>query len=239
MAAKKKTSKKSTASKSTATKSASARSATRSVSADAAKHGSSAKSKAKVRWPDAAVSENAPPLSAEDAYEIGRMIAERYQGELSLREIGEQEQLRLSPGALHRCLAVFRVCTNLNTTPKWQHLGFSHLNRLDALSAPQQKKLASQAEKQKWSVDRIEREVTRLRQSSKKTQRRGRPALPRFAKAAHQLKRFTDGRDDLLGDLDAAAGLERDRLKDLQSQVVMVRGQLDKLEQALKRAIKA
>lgn len=239
MAAKKKTSKKSTASKSTATKSASARSATRSVSADAAKNGSSAKSKAKVRWPDAAVSENAPPLSAEDAYEIGRMIAERYQGELSLREIGEQEQLRLSPGALHRCLAVFRVCTNLNTTPKWQHLGFSHLNRLDALSAPQQKKLASQAEKQKWSVDRIEREVTRLRQSSKKTQRRGRPALPRFAKAAHQLKRFTDGRDDLLGDLDAAAGLERDRLKDLQSQVVMVRGQLDKLEQALKRAIKA
>ncbi len=251
MAAKKKTSKKSTTSKTTSSRSATrsaptaaapttaASTAAATTKAGSSKSASPAKGKGKLRWPDAAVSDNAAPLSAEDAYEIGRLIAESYQGELSLREIGEQEQLRLSPGALHRCLAVYRVCTNLNTTPKWQHLGFSHLNRLDALSAPQQKKLASQAEKQKWSVDRIEREVTRLRQSSKKTQRRGRPALPRFAKAAHQLKRFTDGRDDLLGDLDAASGLERDRLKDLQTQVVMVRDQLDKLDHALKRAIKA
>ena len=81
--------------------------------------------------------------------------------------------------------------------------------------------------------------MTRLRQTSKKIQRRGRPALPRFAKAAHQLRRFTDGRDDLLGDLDAANSLERDRLKDLQTQVIQVKGQLDKLDQALKRAMKA
>ncbi|MEZ4372324.1 MAG: hypothetical protein AB7K71_16850 [Polyangiaceae bacterium] len=230
-----------------AKKKTSNKSTPKSVSTSAAKtNGNGAKAaakngngKAKVRWPDAAVSDNAPPLSAEDAYEIGRMISERYQGELSLREIGEQEQLRLSPGALHRCLAVYRVCNNLNTKPTWQHLGFSHLNRLDALTAAQQKKLAGQAEKQRWSVDRIEREVTRLRQTSKKTQRRGRPALPRFAKAAHQLRRFTDGRDDLLGDLDAAASLERDRLKDLQTQVIQVKGQLDKLDQALKRAMKA
>lgn len=234
MAAKKKTSNKSTP------KSVSASAVkTNGNGAKAAAKNGNGNGKAKVRWPDAAVNDNAPPLSAEDAYEIGRMISERYQGELSLREIGEQEQLRLSPGALHRCLAVYRVCNNLNTKPNWQHLGFSHLNRLDALTAAQQKKLAGQAEKQRWSVDRIEREVTRLRQTSKKTQRRGRPALPRFAKAAHQLRRFTDGRDDLLGDLDAANSLERDRLKDLQVQVLQVRSQLDKLDQALKRAMKA
>ncbi|MBX3184724.1 MAG: hypothetical protein KIT72_05035 [Polyangiaceae bacterium] len=186
-----------------------------------------------------ATNPQAGPLTASDAYEIGRLIAERYQGEVSLREIGNREQLRLSPGALHRCLAVYRVCANLGSKPNWAHLGFSHLNRLDALTPPQQKKLATLAEKQKWSVDRIEREVTRLRQTGKKTQRRGRPALPRFAKATHQLRRFTDGRDELLGDLDQLDTLDRERLKALQTQVAEVRVQLEKLDTAFKRAIKS
>ncbi len=189
-------------------------------------------------WPDVATNPQAGPLTASDAYEIGRLISERFQGEVSLRRIGEREQLRLSPGALHRCLAVYRVCTNLQAKPTWAHLGFSHLNRLDALTPQQQKKLATLAEKQKWSVDRIEREVTRLRQTGKKGQRRGRPALPRFAKATHQLRRFTDGRDELLGDLEQLGSFDRERLKALQAQVAEVRAQLDKLDGAFKRAIK-
>ena len=191
----------------------------------------------KIKWPEVAKRDDVGPLSAVDAYEIGKIIHDQFDDSTSLREIGEQQKLRLSPGALHRCLAVFRVCQNLGVQkPNWKHLGFSHLNRLDALTPAQQKRVASTAEKQEWSVDRIEREVTKLRQSSKKTQRRGRPALPRFAKAIHQLKRFTDGRDDLLGDLDAAEGLEPARLKELHSQVQAVKAQLDKVDTALTKA---
>lgn len=248
MAAKKKTSKKSVtkskapAKTNSAPKAAAAKAsapkarASKAAPAKAASAPKAAAAKSQINWPEVALSDNNSPLRAEDAYEIGRIISEHFEGSLSLREIGEQEQLRLSPGALHRCLAVYRVCTNLGTKPNWEHLGFSHLNRLDALNPQQQKKVAAQAEKQQWSVDRIEREVTRLRQTSKKTQRRGRPALPRFAKAAHQLRRFTDGRDDLLGDLDSVGEYDRNRVKEILTQVSEVREQLEKLEQALKRA---
>ena len=229
MAAKKKTTKKTTAKK-TAKKSA--------PKAKPAPKKVASRPKGKIKWPEVAKRTDVGPLSASDAYQIGQLIHEKFDDSHSLREIGEMEGLRLSPGALHRCLAVYRVCQNLGTEPKWAHLGFSHLNRLDALTAAQQKKVASVAEKQKWSVDRIEREVTKLRQASKKTQRRGRPALPRFAKAIHQLKRFTDGRDDLLGDLGAAAQLEAGRLKELQGHVSQVKTQLDKVDAVLLDALR-
>lgn len=142
----------------------------------------------------------------------------------------------MSAQALYRCAAIYEMCRDLDMQPNWEHVGMSHLSLVLGLSPAQQRRLVNQTEKQRWSVERLRSEATRLRATRKA--RKGRKPLPRFAKAVRQLDRFADGREDLLGDLESASTLEPDVLGEMIDRVVELRGQLDSLAKALRQAQK-
>lgn len=199
-----------------------------------------------VAWPEAVFDTRRGKLRPEDAYAVGRLIVEDlYAGErpehgrrgrTTFRKIASELEGRMSAQALYRCAAIYEMCRDLGMQPNWEHVGMSHLSLVLGLSAAQQRRLVNQTEKQRWSVEKLRTEATRLRATRKA--RKGRKPLPRFAKAVRQLDRFADGREDLLGDLESAAGLEPQVLNEMIERATELRGQLDTLVKALRQVAK-
>jgi hypothetical protein len=200
----------------------------------------------KTKWPEIVYDPRPTTLTTEDAFAIGKVIVEQlYGGErsqarserpTSVREIAKSLDGKFGQVTLNRCAAVYEMCRDLKIKPKFDHLRFAHLSRLTGLTEAQQKRLLKTAEKSEWSVERVQVEVKKLRAGKKR--RKGRPPLPAFVKAIHQLDRFVDGREDLMGDIAEAKALETDKLKDLKSRVDTVLGQLQSAKTALTKALK-
>lgn len=171
-------------------------------------------------------------MNLTDAYEIGHLVYENFDETVPLREIAESEGLRLNQLTLHRCLAAYRVCTNLGFTPDSSPLSFAYLVRLDMVPEKQQKKMLNRCLKEKWSAKQLENEIVRTRKRTPQT--RGRKPLPRFVKAVHQLEKFRDGNYELLGDVDRVGELDADTKKKLIGTIKDLQGKLKSLEKSLK-----
>lgn len=199
-----------------------------------------------VAWPDAVFDTRRGRLRPVDALNVGRVIVEElYAGErpehgrrgrTTFRKIAADLDGRMSAQALYRCAAIYEMCRDLNLKPTWEHVGMSHLSLVLGLSGAQQKRLIGQAEKQGWSVERLRNEATRLRATRKA--RKGRKPLPRFAKAVRALERFSDGRDDLLGDLESADSMDPKELLEMVERLNALRAQLETLGRSLRQAAK-
>lgn len=219
---------------------------TRRANKRAAPRATSHKRTAKTKWPDIVHDPRPTTLTTEDAYDIGKVIVEQlYGGErsqarserpTSVREIAKSLGGKFGQVTLNRCAAVYEMCRDLKIKPKFEHLRFAHLSRLTGLTAAQQKRLLKSAESGSWSVERVQVEVKKLRAGKKR--RKGRPPLPAFVKAIHQLDRFVDGREDLLGDITEAKNIETAELKELKSRVDSVLTQLQSAKTALSKALR-
>lgn len=206
--------------------------------------------RASVAWPSAVFEDRRGKLTTEDAYDVGRLIVEELyrgdrpehggRGRTTFRKISEEMNGRMSAQALYRCAAIYEMCRDLKLKPKWAHLGMSHLSLLLGLADPQKRRLLREAETGRWSVERLRLATGELRgRGTAGGARRGRKPLPRFARAVGQLERFLDGREELTGDLAAAANLDRERVKDLLAKVTAVQKQLTSVQKGLTKAARA
>ncbi len=206
----------------------------------------SGSAKPSVAWPDAVFDTHRGRLRPVDALNVGRVIVEDlyagerpehgHRGRTTFRKIAADLDGRMSAQSLYRCAAIYEMCRDLGLQPNWEHVGMSHLSLVLGLSGAQQKRLIAQAEKQHWSVERLRNEATRLR-ASRKT-RKGRKPLPRFAKAVRALERFSDGREDLLGDLESAESMDAELLLEMVERLKALRKQLETLGRSLRQAAK-
>ncbi len=186
--------------------------------------------KKRAVWPETAFS-GAPALGAKDAVEIGRVVYQHFP-ETSVPEIVKSEKLNLTPMTLNRCLAAYRVATELGAG-KWEHLSFAMLRTLDSLVAQQQGTVARRASKERWSAHQLQAEVARLNKQ-KKGKRRGRPALPSIVRAVNQLTSFAASPRGIAASVDSIAELTPEQLDQLHRSTQALRGELKRLESRLK-----
>ncbi len=180
---------------------------------------------------------------------MGQLIIDRlYGGDLSAwRAQGPKEvsfetlaartghDLLVSASSLYRAVALFELTERLAIS-KWKSLGVSHLRAVLGLADRDQRPLLAAAEKEKWTVERLEAEVSKLRSAAHR--RRGRPPLPAFIKTVHRIaKALVHPMRDLSGldDVNRLTHVEIVRLHGLAAQA---REHLQMLETHLAAALR-
>lgn len=174
------------------------------------------------------------------ALDVGRIVIHRIFGGLdafrekgrnhpSYRELARHPELNLGPTALFRAVAVYEMCRRLSVRPETTRLGLSHLRELINLPESVQSQLLADAERDEWTVRRLQREVrtVRTRLSGKK----GRPALPSVLKGARLIERTT------AESLEVAASIRPEAALDARRTLVTARQRIDKAIHALDAAI--
>jgi hypothetical protein len=132
---------------------------------------------------------------------VGKLIIEKfYRNDLtrwrlrgpksaSFRKLSTHPELPMSPGALYRCVAVFELVQRVGVGTL-NHLGTSHMRTVLGLAEDQQWDMLQRAERERWTVQRLQREVSMIRARDK--HRGGRPPLLPEVKAARALRRTLD-----------------------------------------------
>lgn len=132
---------------------------------------------------------------------VGKLIIEKfYRNDLSrwrqrgpksasFRKLSTHPELPMSPGALYRCVAVFELVQRVGVGTL-NHLGTSHMRTVLGLAEDQQSDMLQRAERERWTVQRLQREVSMIRARDK--HRGGRPPLLPEVKAARALRRTLD-----------------------------------------------
>jgi hypothetical protein len=128
-------------------------------------------------------------------------------------------------------LAVFELCERLNCGESLRHLGLSHLRAV--LSAPEAEQacLIAAAEKEGWSVARLERAVAE--QSRVTRHRGGRPRSPAYVKSIRRMGELMN--PQALEGLDEVDRLEPGQARELLRVVGRVRERISLIEQVLVR----
>ncbi len=180
---------------------------------------------------------------------IGQLVIDRlYGGDLNAwRAQGPKEasferlaaraghDLLVSASSLYRAVALFELTERLAIS-KWKSLGVSHLRAVLGLPDRDQRPLLSAAEREKWTVKRLEAEVSKLRSSADR--RRGRPPLPAFIKTVHRIaKALVHPMRDLSG-LDHLDRLTHVEIVRLHGLVAQAREHLQVLETRLAAALR-
>ncbi|MBX3183460.1 MAG: hypothetical protein KIT72_03160 [Polyangiaceae bacterium] len=189
--------------------------------------------KKRIVWPETAFS-RAPALGANDAVAIGRVVYQHFP-HTSVPEIVKSEQLNLTSMTLNRCLAAYRVATELGEG-NWEHLSFAMLRTLDSLAERQQAQVAKRASKEKWSAHQLQAEVARLNKQ-KKGKRRGRPALPSIVRAVNQLTSFAASPRGIGASLDSIPELTPDQAGRLRQATQALQAELRSLDSRLRQAL--
>lgn len=155
------------------------------------------------------------------AYDIGKLVVDRFYGgdieelhrrgakDASLRKLAEHPALDRSRSWLHQSIGIYALVERRGGVHTCGHLGSSHVRAVLALPHKDQDKLLEKAQEQGWTVKELEAEAKKVHEHTKQG-KGGRPALPRFVKSVHALKRFVDEGDDLFGDLDQVDELDDD-----------------------------
>jgi hypothetical protein len=176
--------------------------------------------------------------------EIGKMIVhDLYQDDLanwrsrgvkdaSFGKLAEIVEPHVSRATLQRAVAIFDLTQRLGVS-SWKNLGSSHLRAVLGLPDQDQKRLLGHADRNNWTVARLEEEAHKARDASSEPSRAGRPPLPRFIKTLHRLCKCTQEPDESFGDLDAIDAMEPDEIRGLFDAVTAVRVQCAMLEEKL------
>lgn len=144
----------------------------------------------------------------------------------SFRRLASHPQLPMSPSTLYRCVAVFELCERLNIVERGSYLTVSHLRCVLRLDERDQRRLISAANAERWSVERMQREVRQIASFSATSQRR-QPAseLVCFGRSVDKLLRSGSRVIDSLPALERVlgekyvwlAGTLRDSIRGLQA----------------------
>jgi hypothetical protein len=189
-------------------------------------------------------------VSVDQAVEIGRLVVDRlYDGDLSawrgrgpkthsLRTLSRRSDLPVSSSALYRSIALYELSTRLGGLERWANagLGISHLRLVLGLPEPEQRRLLDAAITHSWTVAELEREAVSARKHSpSRSNRGGRPRLPRFVKSVNRLRKTAEAPDELFGDLDAAADMSAADLTEIRDMLSTIRVRCAELERVLER----
>lgn len=182
----------------------------------------------------------------EFALEVGRIvIVTLYDGDLcewrrrgrksnSLRALARHPDLAISPATLYRSLALYELMERVGPDSSWRHLGISHLRAVLSAPPPVQEYLLERAEKEGWSVARIEREVSEV--SQRERHRGGRPRSPEYVKSIRKIGRLI-GAEALQG-LDEAERLDTREVTELLAIVRRVRERISVVEHEFVRLLR-
>lgn len=116
----------------------------------------------------------------------------------SFRRLASHPQLPMSASVLYRCVAVFEICERLNVVTRWKSMTASHLRVVLRLSEEDQCRLLAAADRERWSVQRLEAESRDLT-PARLAGRRVKPRVVAYASALERLiqsAEVADSEDD-------------------------------------------
>ncbi len=142
-----------------------------------------------------------------------------------------------SPTGLHRAVSIYVMDQQFGVSDR-KHLTLTHVRPLIGLSEVHQARLLTEANERRWSIERVEREVAKIRK--KEGRSHGRPPLPGFVKDVTRLRKLLDTGDALFSDLDKADQMEdaevRGALETITSMASKLQGVRERLEARLSGA---
>lgn len=178
------------------------------------------------------------------ALAVGRIVVETlYDGDLTawrsrerkdhaLRTLAARSDLPVSASALYRALAVYELSRRVGEhTMSSTHLGLCHLRAVLGLSPELQQRLLELAEKERWTVVRLEREILGLRPGARPNGGR-RPVAP-YIRSIHRIHQLTS--PEALQGLEEWTKLDAAELELLTQKLAQARDRLERMEQILPR----
>jgi len=181
------------------------------------------------------------------ALDVGRIVIDTlYGGDLSawrrrerkdtaLRALSRQRDLPLSTSALYRALALYELSRRgEGTGVGFERLHVSHLRAVLGLSPEVQDRLLTAADREKWTVARLEREALALRSRGS---RGGRKPVATYVKSIRRILQLTS--PEALQGLEDCSKLGPDQLEELATQLARARARLERIEHVLPRPARA
>ncbi len=174
--------------------------------------------------------------------EVGRiLIEELYAGDLSAwRARGEKDAslrklsaltassgVAISRSVLHRSMQIYALLQRIGED--WSYLGVSHFRVVFSLPDEQQESLLRRADRERWTVRRLEAAVRELREDTS--------SPPAFVTGISQVERLARQGDALLGELDQLESLPQETLQDLSRSLLEARQVFDSLQEHLDRVL--
>jgi hypothetical protein len=117
----------------------------------------------------------------------------------SFRALASHPELPMSASTLYRCVAVYELCERLGVVNKWNRITVSHLRLVLRLDEPDQQRLLSAANSERWSVQRLQTEALTLQRRA--GSRGGRAAAPKLAHYTRFVERLLKTSESLLAEL--------------------------------------
>ncbi|MBX3182769.1 MAG: hypothetical protein KIT72_18750 [Polyangiaceae bacterium] len=187
-------------------------------------------SRAGLRWPEIAKRQPPSELQLADAYEIGKVAAERFPS-TPMPEILKSEGLSLTRVTLRRCLAVYRVLRDLGEDPGSTCLNFATARQLDGLPRKHQRALLEEVERG-LAAKRLELRIRALRAGLPRPSNNARRLLG-FELAMRRLGPFERGDYALEADWDLAEQLDGATRRELRERAGRVAARLERVHRVL------
>ncbi len=183
-----------------------------------------------LRWPE--IAKRRPPgeLQLVDAYEVGRVAAERFPT-TPIPEILRSQGLSLTRVTLRRCLAVYRVLRDLGEDPRSTHLNFATARQLDGLPRKHQEALLEEIQRG-LAAKRLELRIRGIRAKLPRPSNNARRLLG-FELALRRLAAFERQDYDLEADWELADQLDQATRRALRERAGRVAAQLERVQRAL------
>jgi hypothetical protein len=143
------------------------------------------------------------------AIEVGSLIVNTFYGgnieawrqrgkkDTSLRRLSRHPLLPMSAVALYRSISIYEMCRRLEI-PKWRHLTTSHLRTVLGIPPLDQKRLLELAERNTWTVRRLEQEVKTQREHCVCRARGGRKRSSKLNATIRTLEKCLDVSGDFI-----------------------------------------
>lgn len=163
-------------------------------------------------------------------------LHDRSKQDTSLRMLASHPDLPVSATSLYQSVALYEFAERTQLVSTCEHLGVSHYRLLLGLPEKAQKRLATQAEKHRWTVKKLE-EKTRAERKKNPRSAGGRPVLPTFVKSIHALRKYADAKSDLFGDLEQLDGMDEKDAAELYQTVTGLKLRLAELQEKLQEKV--
>ncbi len=158
---------------------------------------------------------------------------ERGSEHASFKELSERDDLQFSKIWLWRAVSLY---DQLKLLPKdiAEALPYIHHTVLLGLHDEDRKvALATTAVEKNWTKDKLQEEVSKIREKEKKS-KGGRKALLPFVKTVNKLEKFLASEDEFFAGLDDVEQLDDDEAKRIEKTVSRMRRKLDQISAKLK-----
>lgn len=154
----------------------------------------------------------------------------------ALTQLANHPRLPFSPATLSRSVGVYELLDRLPQYKNNKNIALGHLYAVLSISTEKQHQLLSTTIEKSWTVERLLKEVTKIRDRDLES-RRGRPALPEGIKAINAVERVFKG-ETPLGDLSFLEELDKDQVEHIQGVVDKMQEWCEQATLRIKRRLK-